>query len=177
VRRTVERMLAQQEPYPLVVMNSHYDVVLMNHAAQRLFTHLLGERAQRLPAPPNSLQIAFDPDGLRPLIQNWESMARQLLLRLQREIIQRPADAELKRLLSCLCSYPDVPTDWHIPDLETPSNATFHFHIHLGEHHYGFLTALTVFNAPQNITVEELRLESYFPLDEVTEALCRRLAT
>jgi len=39
-----------------------------------------------------------------------------------------------------------------------------------------FLTTVTVFNAPQDVTLEEIRLESYFPLDEATQRACERLA-
>lgn len=176
LRKTVEHMLAKQEPYPLLVMNSHYDVVQMNHAALRLFGLALGDRAHALVQRPNVLRLAFDPEGLRPLIADWSACARHLLLRLQREVLQRPADTALKQLLSSLCSYDGVPADWRVPDLSEPSLATFNLHFQLGEQRYGFLTALTVFNAPQNITVEELRLESYFPLDDATDALCRMLA-
>jgi hypothetical protein len=40
----------------------------------------------------------------------------------------------------------------------------------------GFLTTITMFSAPQNVTLEELRMETYFPLDEVTERACTRIA-
>jgi hypothetical protein len=39
-----------------------------------------------------------------------------------------------------------------------------------------FLTTVTSFNAPGNVTLEELRIESYFPLDEATERACAQLS-
>ena len=176
LRGMLERMLAQQEPYPLIVMNSHYDVVQMNGAALRLFGHALGERAQGLAVRPNLPRLVFDPEGLRPLLVDWDSCARYMLLRLQREILQRPADLALKQLMSSMCGYAGVPANWRVPDLEQPSHATFNFQVELAGVRYAFSTALTVFNSPQSIAAEELRMESYFPLDDVTDALCRRLA-
>ena len=38
-----------------------------------------------------------------------------------------------------------------------------------------FLTTITEFNAPQNVTLEELRIESYFPTDDQTRELCQTL--
>ena len=38
-----------------------------------------------------------------------------------------------------------------------------------------FLTTLTSFSAPGNVTLDELRIESYFPLDEATERACGAL--
>jgi len=175
VRRTIEQMMAQQEPYPLLAMDRHYDLVLANKGCTNLLAHVLGDRLAKL-GHNNVLRIAFDPEGLRPFIHDWHGTARHLLLRLQREVLQNPADHESKQLLSALCSYPDVPADWRIPDLTTPSLATFNLELNLNGARYGFLTALTVFNAPQNITLEELKLESYFPLDEATERFCRDLA-
>jgi hypothetical protein len=45
-----------------------------------------------------------------------------------------------------------------------------------GDLELAFLTTVTVFNAPQNVTLEEVRLESYFPLDEATTTACEQLA-
>ena len=39
----------------------------------------------------------------------------------------------------------------------------------------GFLTTVTVFNAPQNVTLAELRLEQFFPLDDDTARRCEEL--
>ena len=39
----------------------------------------------------------------------------------------------------------------------------------------GFLTTLTVFSAPLNVTLEELRIESYFPANEATEQTIQML--
>ena len=45
-----------------------------------------------------------------------------------------------------------------------------------GDLDVGFLTTVTVFSAPQQVTLDELRIESYFPLDEQTQSTCERLA-
>jgi len=44
-----------------------------------------------------------------------------------------------------------------------------------GDISLNFLTTITEFNAPQNVTLEELRIESYFPLDDRTRELCEQL--
>jgi len=38
-----------------------------------------------------------------------------------------------------------------------------------------FLTTITEFNAPQSVTLVELRIERYFPLDDETRTLCEQL--
>ena len=39
----------------------------------------------------------------------------------------------------------------------------------------GFITTLTKFSAPGNVTLDELKIESYYPLDRETEQVCKRL--
>ena len=45
-----------------------------------------------------------------------------------------------------------------------------------GELHVGFLVAVTTFSTPQQVTLDELRIESCFPLDDATREVCKRLA-
>ncbi len=61
------------------------------------------------------------------------------------------------------------------PDFSLPSEPTLSLRIRRDGLDLAFLTTLTVFNAPQNLALEELRIESYFPLDEATALACERL--
>lgn len=175
IDKAIERMLAQQEPFPMVVMNRRYDVLRANHAAMAMLTRVVAEPAA-LGAPPNAMRLLFDPRLARPYLEDWERIARALLSRLHREVLSRPNDAELAGLLRSLAEYPDVPASFHEPDLSLPSEATLSFRLKKGELELAFLTTLTTFTAPQNVTLEELRIESYFPLDDRTTRACERLA-
>ncbi len=77
VRAAVEAILAQQEPYPAVVMNRTWDILTTNAAATRFFGRLLDGRSPT--GTPNVLRLMFDPDGLRPTVVDWELTARALL--------------------------------------------------------------------------------------------------
>jgi hypothetical protein len=44
-----------------------------------------------------------------------------------------------------------------------------------GDVELAFLTTVTHFDAPQNITLQELKIESYFPLDDATERALAKL--
>jgi transcriptional regulator with XRE-family HTH domain len=173
VRRALERMMAHQEPYPLLVLDRHYDLVMQNAAARRFLLAVLGERAE---IERNTMKLLFDPQLLRPFVVEWERTARLLLGRLQREALYRRRDAGLTQLLTTLCAYEGVPQGWRTPDFESPSEATLNVRFEFGGQRIGFLTTLTVFQAPQNVSLEELQIESYFPLDDATEAVCRALA-
>lgn len=172
VQRALDIMMRHHEPYPLLVLGRHYDMVSANEGTQRLLRLLLGDSAGR---EKNVMKLLFDPELLRPFVVDWERVARGLLVRLQRELLHKRRDCGLSMLISTLCAYPDVPADWRVPDLSAPSLAALDIQFDVHGQRLGFLTTLTVFQAPQNVSLEELRIESYYPLDDATEKLCRAL--
>jgi hypothetical protein len=174
LRLAVDRMLAQQEPYPLAVMNRRYDILETNAAGRRLLARFVAEPAAAAP-PLNAFRATFDPRLARPFIVDWEKVARVFLARLHREVLERPGDAELAALLRSLFEYPGVPAAWQTPDLATPSDPCLTIRLKRDELDLAFVTTVTVFSAPQNVTVDELRIESYFPLDEATRRACERM--
>ena len=173
IERALQRMMEHQEPYPLVVFDRHYELKMSNQAAKRFLAAVLGDKAGK---EPNVMKLLFDPELLRPHIVDWEVVARSMLSRLQRETLERRRDDGLTRLLSQLCAYEGVPADWRTPDLGLPNEPTLQVRFEFMGQRIGFLTTLTVFQAPQNISLEELQIESYFPLDDLTDAVCRQLA-
>jgi hypothetical protein len=60
-------------------------------------------------------------------------------------------------------------------DLTSPIEPVFDVRFRFGGQSFGFLTTLTCFNAPQDVTLDELRIESYFPLDDATARLCEQM--
>jgi transcriptional regulator with XRE-family HTH domain len=175
VALAVERMLAQHEPYPLTVLSRSYDVLRANGGASRIFSRFVSDPSA-LAAPLNVFALVFDPRLARSYIQGWERLARAMAARLHREALARPGDPELAALLASLFRYEGVPEDWRPPDFSVPSEATLEVRLRDGDLDLGFLTALTQFNAPQNVTLDEIRIESYFPVDDATARACERLA-
>ncbi|MCA9688204.1 MAG: helix-turn-helix transcriptional regulator [Myxococcales bacterium] len=173
VLATLERMLAQQEPYPLLIMNRRYELLRGNTAATRLIAALLPDLSEQA-APLNLLLLLFT--TLRAAVADWEAVARTLLWRLHREALERPGDAALADLLRTVHALPDVPEDWRHPDLSASSDPALCLRLRAGDGELAFLTTVTAFSAPQSVTLEELRIESYFPADDATAAACRAMA-
>ena len=73
VRVALEAMLAKHEPYPAVVMNRAWDILITNAAATRFFAHLLGDTPA--PSPAKVVRLMFDPSLLRPCVTNWAAVA------------------------------------------------------------------------------------------------------
>jgi len=174
--QAIERMSAQQEPYPLVVLNRHYDVLRVNASAGRLFGLFLAHVAPVSPENVNMLRLMFDPHIAQHVLVDWERTARETISRLHRELLARPNDPGLAALLQSLLAQPHVPKEWRQPDLSTPSEPVVVFRLRHGDTELAFLTTLTVFQAPQNVLLDEIVIESYFPFDDRTAAFCADLA-
>jgi len=175
VAQAIDRMLAQQEPFPMTVLDRHYSVLRTNGGGTRLLARFIADPSA-LGARPNAFAVLFDPRLARPFVVDWKRVAHAFVSRLHRETLAKPADAGLAALLRSLFEYPDVPEAWRQPDFSTPSDPTLTLRLKRDDLELAFLTTLTVFNAPQNVTLEELCLESYFPLDEATARACERIA-
>lgn len=180
----LDLLKAHHEPFPLVVVDRAYEVRDLNRAAVAVLTALLGadpgvvagdgDAAAHLGS--NLARLTFDPAGAQPVIVNFDEVGRQLLWRIQREVLADPDDGELRDLLDELLSFPTVAPDWRRVDLSVPSDPALVLHLRRGDVELRFLTTVTAFQAPQNVAVEQLRIESWFPVDGVTEAACRALA-
>ena len=173
VRTAIDAILTQQQPYPAVVMNRHWQIVRTNRAAATFFGLLL---AGRTPAgADNVLRLMFHPDGLRPAIENWEAVGQALIQRVHREAVGGALDETGRQLLSEILHYPGVPSRWRTPDLGTPLVPVVPVSFRHGERRFHFFSAVTVLGTPQDITLQELRIECFFPLDEATATEAARL--
>lgn len=173
VERTIAHMLAKHEPFPMMLLDPTYQILRVNRAATRLFGMVVkGELIGQ-----NALIAFFDPEaGLRPFVVDWHDAARELIARVHRETLYHPHDERLAEVLKRLLAYPDVPKEWQRPDFSRKSAAVLPFRFRVGDIEVGFLTTMMKFNTPQNITIDELQIESYFPIDDVTEQLCMAMA-
>jgi len=174
IERAIERMMAQHEPFPLVVFDRKYDIVRLNAGASRLLPRFVADLGCLEP-PVNAMALLFDPRGVRPFVEDWPQAGRSMLARLHREVLASGGDAELGALLHRVLELPDVPSSWKQPDLGIPSEPTLPLRLRRDALRVSFLTTVTTFSAPQNVALEELHLESWFPLDEETAEACVRL--
>jgi transcriptional regulator with XRE-family HTH domain len=179
VRQALELILKQHEPFGAVAFDRRWDLVMASPAYARLCQALLGSGPPPLtvlpPPRPNLLRLLLDPQGLRPHIVNWEAAARAVLARASREMAWEQ-DPAARELLQSLHTYPDVPTRWRELDLESPQALIIPVEVRLGEQTLRLFTTITTLGSPQDITLQELRIESFHPVDEATDRLARSLA-
>ncbi|MGQ0639648.1 MAG: helix-turn-helix domain-containing protein [Gemmatimonadaceae bacterium] len=174
IKAAVQAILKQQEPYPAVVMNRNWDIVTANVTASRFFGLLLGDKAGS--GAGNVLRLMFHPKGLRPFVENWEAVAHALVQRVYREAVGGALDETGRNLLAEVLSYTGVPSEWHAPDLGAPLLPVLPITFRYDGQTFRFFSAVTVLGTPQDITLPELRIECFFPVDDASAAAARRLA-
>ena len=106
IERAIDRMMAQHEPFPLVVFDRKYDIVRLNGGAARLLPRFVADPALLEP-PVNAMLLLFDPRATRPFVEDWPQTARSMLARLHREVLASGGDAELGALLHRILELPD----------------------------------------------------------------------
>jgi transcriptional regulator with XRE-family HTH domain len=171
VTRALERMLRQHEPFPAVVMDRYWNVLVTNDAAPRFFNCFINMKKRT--GPRNMLHLMFDPDGMRPHIADWDQVAPTLIQRIARESIGRVTDQKTQELITALLGYPGIKAEWKTPKAvpTTPSLPVIPLGFNHNDATLRYFSMVTTVGTPQTISAQELRVECLFPVDESTEAL------
>ena len=171
VEHALSVLLRQHEPFPALVLDRGYDVLRTNGAAARLVERIVGA----VPARWNAVRALFAPAGVRDVLADWETPAREAIARLRRESLQAPNDERLRGLLADVLDAPGVPEAWRTPDLSLGAAGALDLRFHLDGEDLAFVTTMLAFHAPQNVTLDELQVEYYVPRDDATASACERL--
>jgi hypothetical protein len=177
IRRVIALLLENAEPFPAVVVDRAYNVVLTNAATTRIFARFLGPEDLAPLGQPNLIRLTFHPRGLHRFVQNWAEAAPVLLGRLQREAQRLPPSDPLHRLLEEVIAYPGVASEFKPPSLDRPLPPVVALHLKRGEFEARLFGTITSVGTPQDVTLQELRIETFLPADAATEEFARRLAT
>lgn len=168
----LQRMLDAHDPYPGVVIDRQWNVVLTNEAAAALTA---GLPAEVVGPPVNVFRMCLHPAGLAERTVNFAEWADYLLRQLRRTIVLT-GDAHLMAIEEEVLAYPNVagvsgrgrlPSDPE-PAILVPFDLRIDDELTLS-----FFTTLTTFGTPLDVTLDELSVELFFPADEVTDRAVR----
>ncbi len=194
IRKAIDLMLLKQEPYPAFAIDRYWNLLLTNHAANRLLAAFIDVETLQTQfcedGKLNLLRVMFHPQGLRPFVANWEDGAGQLLRRVQREaqeaIGKHPskkgetAIAHIDRstaLLDELMSYPGVPELWQTSHRALQNSLLLPVHLKRDRLELQFFSTIATLGTATDITLQELRIECLFPADETTEQNWQQLVS
>jgi transcriptional regulator with XRE-family HTH domain len=172
VRAALELMMAQHEPYPVLVTTRSYDVIMVNKGTRNLIGWLT-DGEELLSRFSNSYRMLFARDGLRPYLENFEWLQAILLKRLQEESINFQSEALSRLYEACAADAVDLDEPNHnMGDQQLP---VVTLGLRKENTALNFFSTVTTFGTAIDVTTQELRIECLFPADAMTEAFMRRL--
>jgi transcriptional regulator with XRE-family HTH domain len=174
VMSAVRMMLAAHEPFPALALDRAWNIRLANASFERLGAMLGDDIWERVGGHhPNLMRLFFHPNGIRPLITNWRAVGPLIWRRALRE-----ADAvggeEMKAVLGALAPLQDEDMLWSPAD--TALLPVMPFDLAVNGLAISMFAVVATFGTAQDVTADELRIETLFPADAATEALFRQAA-
>jgi transcriptional regulator with XRE-family HTH domain len=164
-RTAIDLVLKAHEPYPALTVDRHWTMVATNASVAPL---LAGVDPDLLRPPVNVMRVSLHPRGLAPLIVNLMQWRAHLIDRLRRQL-RITRDPTIDALLKELSGYHvdavrqiDRQTQSQQDEVAVP----LRLRTHVGT--LSFLSTVTVFGTPVEITLSELSLEAFYPADDAT---------
>ncbi|MFF4895212.1 helix-turn-helix domain-containing protein [Streptomyces sp. NPDC001068] len=164
LRDGMERLIQGYEPYPALVVDATYTVIAANRGVAMLLEGV--PESLRTPVP-NAMRLTLHPEGLAPRIRNLPEWRGHLLAQMERQIALHRSDA-LRQLYEEVAAYP-APAG---ADDGRPVERATWFALPLRIEHAGrvlsFVSSISTFNTPMDVTVAELAIETFLPADPAT---------
>lgn len=168
-REALEMILGHHEPYPALVMDESWNIIMQNAAASRIVVQCVGAASLRRLFPDgvlNFMQLMFSQEGLRPHILNWAHTRAVLLNRLRRESAGNP-DSPSGRLRCQFEADAAIATGEDMLRGES-LEPMLSLELRVGKSQLRLFNTFTTFGTPQDVLLQELRIDMSFPADEAT---------
>ncbi|MDP2260408.1 MAG: helix-turn-helix transcriptional regulator [Caulobacter sp.] len=162
-RRAVDLVLKGHEPFPALAVDGRWNLVAANAAVGPFLVN----EPELLTKPMNMLRMTLHPKGMAPRIINLTEWRVHILDRLRRQI-DATADAGLKALYEELKAYPAPPSAVGVPQGQDLGGIAVPLRLRTEQGVMSFISTVTVFGTPTDVTVSELALETFFPADDFT---------
>ena len=174
VMSAIRMMLTAHEPFPALALDRGWNVRLSNRSFDQLGVMLGADIWSRVGGEGrNLMRLFFHPNGIRPFVTNWSAVGPLMWQRAQREA-EALAGREMKAVLDELAPYQDPHVLWSAADASLVPVIPFNMDIRGLK--ISMFAVVATFGTAQDITADELRLETLFPADPETEAMFRATA-
>jgi transcriptional regulator with XRE-family HTH domain len=172
IRGVLQFILDRHQPYAAVVLDRYSNCLMGNGASDRLIgalvdPSLLTERA-------NYLRVTFHPLGARRHIVNWDEVAHHLLARAERELGHAKNDQTAVALLAEIRGY-GAPDPHRSATHVTAADLLLPVHVQVNGVELRMFSTIMTLGTPRDVTLQELRIETFFPADARSEATWRAL--
>lgn len=161
IRAALEHTLEQHAPYPGIAIDRMWNVVRLNRPAQLLFGQLGMVEG-------SSLLDLMSSDALPPLIENWPDVAHHAAQRLRTESAAQGGVVKLDRLAEKLAAAPG--------GSGTPIGPVTPTIYRTGTMRLSLFAIIAQFGTPEDLALDDLRIELFFPADTETEQALRAMS-
>lgn len=175
LNHALDFILRQQEPYPALVIDGAWNILQRNRAADRIFGFFTGP----LPSDgvrPNAMRALFHPNGLRRCVINWEELAFPMLRALHRQAELDPGES-VARLHDEVLTYPGVSAQWARVADDAGVPPMHAMRLRKGDVAMSLFCLITTVQIPCDITLQNLRVECFYPADHATEEAAHHFAS
>ncbi|MDP5086278.1 MAG: helix-turn-helix transcriptional regulator [Yoonia sp.] len=162
IRQAIMHTLSQHAPYPAIAVDRLWSIVRMNDPARMLY-------GQFGLAEGSSLLDLMLSDFLPPLIENWPAVAHHSARRLRTESAAQGGVPELEAAAMHLSKVP-APQGFETGPVVPTILKT-------GTMRLSMFATIAQFGTPEDITLDALKIELFFPADSETDALLRAMAS
>lgn len=170
----LENILKHHNPYPAFVLDRVWNIKMKNAAANSLFSMLgnpeeiwraIGDKGQE-----NIALLTVHPRGIRSAISNWDTIVGPFMQRLKREAIDS-CDSEVMAHYESLTEHVGNVDDSNLSQDLVP---VLPIEMDLGEIKLSFFSVISTFGTAQDITANELRIETFYPSNDQTSKFFKR---
>jgi transcriptional regulator with XRE-family HTH domain len=173
VRSGLDYILCHQEPFPAVVVDRRWNLLKANAGAVRLIEFLVGPLPPDVPV--NLADALVGPDVLRRFLANWQDVVRYFIRSVEADAAA-DGSMETTALLQRLLAYAGVAAVVKRMSFEPAGGPVLPMHFRKGKTSLRLFTTIATLGTPQDVTLQELRIECFFPMDESTAEVFRSWA-
>jgi transcriptional regulator with XRE-family HTH domain len=167
ILQAMDHLLAVHMPWPALAVDRLWRVVRMNPAAQVLHGALGVREGDSL------LELVMS-DHLPQLVENWPDVAHHTAMRLRTESVAQGGVPDLDRACRHLAGAAGLRP---AGPAEQAGGAVVPTILRLGGQRLALFATIAQFGTPEDVTLDDLKIELYFPLDDSSAEVLRMLVS
>jgi transcriptional regulator with XRE-family HTH domain len=157
VHDAVRRVLHAHEPYPALVFDRRWNIMMTNRAVDPFLAQV---DPDLLRPPVNLVRLGLHPRGFARMVVNLADVRAVFRSRISRQLAASP-DPELTAIYEeLLAADPD-----DAPGPEIDADVVIPMILRVDGRELRLFSTITTFGTPMDITIDEIAIESYYPAD------------
>ncbi len=158
IRSAIEYTLRAHAPYPAIALDRLWNILEMNKSAEALFGALQITKG-------GSILDLIVSEQVQAVIENWPEVAHHAVQRLRTESAAQGGVDELDRVANLLAKTPMPEKKKTGPVVPTI--------FRLGDLRLSLFGTIAQLGTPEDLTLDDLKIELFFPADKATEQVLR----